>query len=179
MKDPEDLDADLRSVIYSTAVRHGNMQTFNKLVSLHNHTTLVEEKVTIASALTNFKQANIIEKALAMITSEHVRHQDVAYWVAYSFGNRYAREATWKWFTKHWDWLNESLGSDMSFSRFPIYSARSYSDPKFIKVYQRFFKPRLTPALERSYHQGLEIMEWQTAWRERDLTAIKGFFASN
>lgn len=175
---PEDLPADLRSVIYHTAVRHGNLQTFNKLVSLHNHTELAEEKITLASAITNFKQANIIEKALNMITTSEVRHQDVSYWVAYSFSNRYAHQATWNWFTKHWDWLEESLGFDMSFSRFPLYAARSFSSEDFLKTYKKFFTPRLTPALKRSYQQGIETIEWQSAWRKRDLAAIKEFYGS-
>jgi hypothetical protein len=34
----------------------------------------------------------------------------------------------------------------------------------------------MTPALERSYKQGLEMLEWQSAWRDRDYEAILKYF---
>lgn len=177
MKTPEDLPADLRATIYATAVRHGDRKTFDTLLQLYDATQLSEEKVTIASALTSFKQPELIEKALSLIDSDRVRHQDVPYWVAYSFGNRFGRKATWSWFTKHWDWLSENLSSDMSFARFPLFAARSFSDAEFLKQYKHFFEPRLTPGLERAYKQGIETIEWQAAWRNRDLKAVKQFFS--
>lgn len=175
-KKPEDLPADLRGVIYSTAVRNGDKKTFDKLLMMYKTTTLSEEKTTLCSALTGFKQPTIIAEALKVITTDAVRLQDVGYWVAYSFMNRHARHATWKWMTAHWDWLSENLGSDMSFSRFPLYSARSFTDPTFVQEYKDFFEPRLNPGLERAYKQGLETIEWQAAWKKRDLAAIKTFF---
>ncbi len=173
---PEDLPADLRSVIYSTAVRNGDKKTFDKLLKMHNETTLSEEKTTLISALTGFKQPEIVAEALKLIISDNVRLQDVGYWVAYSFTNRHARLATWEWLTQNWDWLSENLGSDMSFARFPLYAARSFSDARFLPKYRSFFEPRLTPGLDRSYKQGLETIEWQSAWKKRDLAAIKKFF---
>ena len=61
----------------------------------------------------------------------------------------------------------------LSFYRTPIYAARSFSDKDFIKEYNQFFKDKKSPALDRSIKQGLEILEWQTAWRKRDLGPIQ------
>jgi hypothetical protein len=33
------------------------------------------------------------------------------------------------------------------------------------------------PSLERSINQGVEMIEWQSAWRKRDLEFIKKFFS--
>lgn len=175
-KTPEDLPADLRSVIYSTAVRHGDAKTFKKLVDMHNTSTLSEERTTLVSAITGFEQPELIERALAMINSKDVRLQDIPYWMIYSFGNRHARTATWEWLTKNWDWLQQNIGTDMSFPRMPLYAARTMTEPGFITEYEKFFTPRLTPGLERAYKQGLETIQWHSAWRERDLAAIKNFF---
>lgn len=90
--------------------------------------------------------------------------------------NRYAREQTWQWLQKHWDWLEENLGSDLSFYRMPIYAARAYSDEKFIQEFSIFFEAHMQPALDRSYKQGLEMIQWQSAWKKRDLKPIKEFF---
>lgn len=176
MKDPEDLEPDLRGIIYSTAVRHGDKKTFAKLFKLHEESTLSEERTTIAAALTGFKQPELVDKALALINSPSVRLQDVSYWIAYSFMNRFSRDKTWEWMTENWEWLGENLGADMSFNRFPMYAANAYSNREFLKKFEAFFLPRLSPAFERSVKQGIEVLHWQSAWKERDFKEVSTFF---
>jgi len=76
----------------------------------------------------------------------------------------------------NWDWLQANMGTDLSFFRMPIYSARVHSDTLFINSYREFFEPRMEPAFERSYKQGLEMLEWQSAWRERDYKEVLKYF---
>lgn len=178
MTKPEDLPADLRSVIYNTAARHGDKKSFEKLLKLHNSSALSEERTTLAAALTGFEQPELIDKALALIKTDAIRLQDAAYWVAYGFMNRHAKRATWQWLQTNWSWLDENLGSDMSFSRFPLYAARSFSDKDFLAAYKKFFEPLVTPAIERAYQQGLETLNWQIAWKERDLDNIRHEFVN-
>jgi aminopeptidase N len=177
MKSPEDIEPDLRGIIYTTAARKGVATTFDRLLALHNQSTSSEERNTLAAALTNFRQPELITKSLELITSDNVRLQDVMYWVAYSFANRFARQATWDWMVEHWGWLEEQLGNDLGFSRVPIYAARAMSDEHFLKNYQKFFDSVRKPSLERSINQGVEMIEWQSAWRKRDLEFIKKFFS--
>lgn len=172
-----DIHADLRSVVFNTAARKGDRQTFDKLLKFHNATDNSEERLTLSAALTSFEQPELYEKALKLITTKTVRRQDAMYWVAYSFMNRHAKRATWQWMQDNWDWLDKHLGSDLSFYRTPIYAARSFSDEAFIKAYDTFFKDKITPALERSIKQGREMLEWQTAWRRRDLEPVKVYLA--
>ncbi|MDZ7786169.1 MAG: M1 family metallopeptidase [Candidatus Saccharibacteria bacterium] len=170
------IDSDLRSVVFGTVARLGDEKTFDKLVELHRNAHLSDEKVTIAAALTSFRQEKLIKRALGMIKSEDVRLQDVAYWMAYSLMNRHAREITWQWIKDNWDWLEENLGSDLSFYRIPIYVARVRSDKEFIKEYKAFFEPKLSPSFERAYNQGLEMLQWQSAWKDRDYKEVLTLF---
>jgi puromycin-sensitive aminopeptidase len=176
-KTPEDIHADLRSMIFTTAARHGNQSTFDKLLRFHNQTDMSEERTTLAAALTAFEQPELIDAALGLITTKTVRRQDAMYWVAYSFMNRHARDKTWTWMREHWHWLDKELGSDLSFYRTPIYAARSFSSSDFLKEYRDFFMPKSSPALERSIKQGLEILESNIAWKQRDLEAVRRFLA--
>jgi aminopeptidase N len=178
MSQPEDLPADLRGVIYNTAARHGDQSTFDKLLNLHNNSTSSEERTTLASAITGFQQPELIKQALQLIKTDAVRLQDAAYWVAYGFMNRHAKTATWQWLQDNWSWLDKNLGSDMSFSRFPLYAARSFSTADFQTAYKKFFEPLLTPALERAYQQGLETLNWQIAWKKRDLNNLRHEFVN-
>ncbi|HEV2402897.1 MAG TPA: M1 family metallopeptidase [Candidatus Saccharimonadales bacterium] len=179
MKRSEDIPPDIRSVIYATAARKGNAATFDKLLELYHATASSEEQVTICMALTGFEQIALIERALSLITTDSVRLQDALYWVAYSFSNRHAREATWQWLLGHWRWLKDNLGRDMGFSRLPIYAASGRSDSTFLKDYTVFFDRVTEPSLERSIKQGVEIIEWQSEWRRRDLAAVKAYFKSH
>lgn len=171
-----DIDPDLRGTVFGTVARLGGKAEFEKLLMLHNQSTLSEERVTIAAALTGFQHPELIQRALNLIDSDAVRLQDATFWIAYSFMNRHAKQMTWEWMKTHWDWLNTNLGSDLSFYRMPIYAARVFSDAAFSKEYVSFFTPHMSPALERSYNQGLEMLAWQTNWRSRALKEVKAFF---
>jgi len=171
-----DIDPDLRGTVYGTAARLGGQDEFDKLLKLHNEATLSEERVTLSAALTGFKQPKIIDQALSMIDSDHVRAQDITYWIAYSLLNRHAKQQTWDWLKTHWDWLEKTLGSDLSFYRMPVYVGRAFSDEKFLEEYKAFFLPRMSITLERTYNQGIEMIQWQSAWKKRSLKEVKAFF---
>ncbi len=104
--------------------------------------------------------------------------QDVAYWIAYSFMNRHAREYSWNWLKENWDWLKERNGTDLSFSRMPVYAARNFADEKMLEEFKDFFGGRLEPMLERSYNQGVEMIETNIEWRKRDSKAALEWFKS-
>lgn len=178
MKLPEDVHPDLRGVIYGTAARHGNVNSFQKMLDMHNSSTNSEERVTLAAALTQFEQPRLINQALSLITGSNVRLQDAPYWVAYSFMNRHARQITWKWLIDNWEWMVKNLGSDLSFFRMPIYAGRAFSDDEFLKEFTNFFESHMSPAFERPVNQAIETIQWQSAWKKRDLDAIKQYLNS-
>lgn len=179
MSKPEDVAPDVRGIVYATAVRERNdTATFEKLLKMHNASASSEERVNLASALTNFKDSKLMSRALKLIDTEAVRLQDVAYWIAYGYGNRFGRQATWEWMKDHWEWLAKNLGDDLSFHRFPVYAANAFASTDFLKEYQAFFEPRRDPSTARAIDQGTEIITWQSAWRDRDLESIKAFFSN-
>ncbi|MGB4758814.1 MAG: M1 family metallopeptidase [Candidatus Saccharimonadales bacterium] len=177
MQKSEDIEPDLRSVIYNTTARKGGEAEYERLFTLYKASKSSEERVTLAASLTNFKQPELIDRSLKLITTDNVRLQDVGYWIAYSFMNRHGRDAAWQWLKKNWDWLQKNIGNDLSFARTPVYAARAYSSRDFLPEFNAFFDDKRTPALERAINQAVEIIEWQSAWRDRDLAAIKQFFA--
>jgi puromycin-sensitive aminopeptidase len=175
MKRPEDLHPDLRGVVYGTVARNGSEADFQKMLDLHDTCTNSEERITLAGALTGFEDPKLIQQALAQITTERVRLQDAPYWVAYSFMNRHARVMTWNWLKENWDWLYDHIGADLSFYRMPIYAARGYSDASFLPEFTEFFGSHMGVAFDRPIKQAVETIQWQAAWRERDLAAIRNY----
>jgi aminopeptidase N len=145
-------------------------------LAMHNASKNSEDRVTLSAALTNFKQPALIQKALGQIQGKDVRLQDAAYWVAYSFANRHGRDLTWDWMVANWQWLQDNIGSDLSFYRMPNYAARNYSDESFLPTFTKFFESHMSTAFERPVKQAMETIRWQSAWRSRDLEAIKKYF---
>ena len=177
MNRPEDVEPDLRGVVYGTAARTGGEAEYEKLLKLHDESPSSEERVALAAALTGFKQPELIERTLAMIRTDRVRLQDVGYWIAYSFSNRHAKRQTWQWLQANWQWLEDNMGKDLSFYRMPLYVARSFSEASFLEEFQAFFGPMAKlPAFERPVAQAIETIQWQSAWRGRDLATVKAFF---
>lgn len=175
MKDPEDIAPDLRSVIWNTVARFGGTKEFEVFWRLHNQSTNSEVRVTLAAALTGFKDTKLTHRALEAIKSEDVRNQDAAYWVVYALMNRFGRDTAWQWMKENWNWLEETLGTDLSFSRFPVYAARVFTGEKYLKDYGKFFEPKSSPMLERTIKQGREIIQWHTDWYNRDHAKVLKF----
>jgi aminopeptidase N len=175
MKKPEDIHPDLRGVVYGTVARTGTSADFDKMLAMHNASANSEERVTLAGALTGFEQPDLIQRALKEITGDNVRLQDAPYWIAYSFTNRHARQATWKWLVENWNWLAKHMGSDLSFSRMPIYAGRAFSDESFLPEFTAFFEAHMSAAFERPVKQAIETIQWQAAWKTRDLEAIRAY----
>ena len=170
------LNPDLRPIVYSTMARHGAKKEFDELLNLYKNTHSNDEKLSITAAMTSFKQPDINKAVLELIKSGEIRLQDIGYWIAYSFMNRHAREMTWDWLKENWVWLKERIGTDLSFSRTPVYAARNFSDANSLEDYKNFFNSKMEPLIERSYNQGIEIIETNTAWHERDRDiALKWF----
>ncbi len=168
----EDLPANIRSVILASVSRHGNARTYSKVLGFYKETNNPEDKVALAAALTNFRTKTEFNKTLKLIKSKDVRLQDVGYWVAYSLSNPFGRQMAWEWLKGSWEWLEDNLGADLSFSRIPMYVARVYSDKKFLIEFEKFFADKHSPSLERAIKQGIETIKTQTAWRERDEQAL-------
>jgi aminopeptidase N len=170
------INPDMRGIIYSTAARKGGQKEFDELLSLYKSTNSSDEKLAITAALTSFEQPELHSRVLELMVSDTVRLQDTSYFLAYSFMNRHARAATWDWLKNNWQWLKDNLGTDMSFSRMPIYAARTFSDQSLVDDYIAFFSDKMETTIERSFNQGLEMAQTATAWRLRDSDeALKWF----
>ncbi|HUY52982.1 MAG TPA: M1 family metallopeptidase [Candidatus Dormibacteraeota bacterium] len=177
-KSVKDVNPDFKSFILYTVARHGSALEYDQMVKMHNQSNLSEERTTLITAITSFKQPELIDKTLKFISSEYVRSQDISYWIAYSFNNRFAKNKTWEWLKQNWKWLEDTIGTDLSFFRMPLYVARAFSEEKFIDEYQKFFVPILTPSFERSYKQGMEVIAIQSAWRRNSSEKVKEFIDS-
>lgn len=164
----EELPSNLRSMILASVAKHGSKSEFDKMLKMLKTTASAEDRIILSGAMTNFPGVNEYRRAIDLIKSEHVKLQDVSYWLVGALANPHSRDETWDWVKKNWRWLKKNFSSDMSYPRLPVYIARSYSDSSIIKDYQEFFKSVYEPSLKLGIKQGLETIKLQTAWRKRE-----------
>jgi puromycin-sensitive aminopeptidase len=167
-KQVEDLDKNLRGMILISVARRGDTNDFNKMLAMYRATTSAEEKNTLADALTDFREPELIKRSLDLIKSNDVRIQDAIHWIIGAFSNPYSRDLAWKWIKVNWSWLRTSLSGDISYPRIPVFIARCYSEPNFLAEYKQFFAKVSEPGLKRSIKQGVETLNNQIEWRQRD-----------
>ncbi len=172
----QSINPDLRGIVYATIAKHGDESIFNELVKMHNEADNSVEKLNLVAGITNFTQEEIIKKSLAMIISDDVRLQDVAYWISYSFSNRQAKFLTWEWLIKNWSWLETNMGKDLSFFMIPRYVARAFSDLSFLPDFENFFINQLSPSFRRPLYQAIETITWQALWKEREQSNLTEYF---
>jgi len=170
------LQPDTRGIVYTTSARLGNKKTYDELLNLYVKSSSADEKLSLTGAMTNFTQPEIHKEVLGLIIDGTVKLQDIGYWLAYSLMNRHSRKITWEWIKLNWKWLKKHIGTDLSFARMPVYVARNFATEIELKDYQEFFKKHMETMFERSYSQGLEIIETNIEWRLRDAdTSLKWF----
>lgn len=178
-RDKVPIKGDYRGFVYAAIARNGSEKEFRELIKLYESTDSPEEKLQLSSALTNFKNPSIHQSVLKYIKTDNVRIQDNVYWISGSLSNKYSFKITWKWLKENWQWLLETQGKDLSFSRMPNIVASGIADKKFLKEFEEFFKHRSGTALERPIKQAIETISWQSDWRDRDLEKVRKYFKDN
>lgn len=174
--DNTQIDPDLRATVYVTAARTGGQKEYDELLSSYIATSSSDEKLSITAAMTSFQQSELHAQVLALLQTKTIRTQDLSYWIAYCFMNRHSRRQTWQWLQDNWAWLKKVIGTDLGFARIPVYVARNFTDEDFLKEYTTFFESKMEPVIKRSYEQGLEIMQTNIAWHQRDAQAALAWF---
>lgn len=167
----ETIDPEIRSLVIGSVVRHTEDETvIRRLLEQYHSASSADLREDIASGLTSAKQPAHISLLLESFTdTSTIRPQDLFRWFAYLMRNRYARQATWRWMTEHWDWIEKSFAGDKSYDDFPRYAASGLLTRTQLDDYKQFFEPKATiPALTRTIELGIREIEGRLELLERD-----------
>ncbi|HEX6462275.1 MAG TPA: M1 family metallopeptidase [Candidatus Saccharimonadales bacterium] len=176
-KDPGDLPAEIRSIIYGAGARWRGEEAYDKLMTLYKQTTFAEERHNIAGGMSATRNLDVVHKLLAHMTDTSiVRLQDTAFWFVYLARKNDAREFAWQWLVDNWGWLMQQFGSDKSLDYFPRYAASAFTGKGWLEKYEAFFTPKKTdPALRRAIEIGIEEIISRTVWFERDEPSLRQY----
>ena len=169
------IDPELRHLVIATTVKRAADEAIVKeLLDIYKSTHSADLRDDICAGLTAARKLGHIQLLLeATMNNDIVRKQDVFRWFAYLIRSRYARDATWKWMTGNWNWIEESFAGDKSYDYFPQYAAGGLITREQLENYKKFFTPkRNVPALTRSIDLGIKEIEARVALIEKDSEAV-------
>jgi len=171
----DELDPEIRPVILSTIVRHGDAQIVDQLLDLYTKTTTAELREDICIGMTSTRVPEKINMLLESIKNpEIVRVQDVYHWFAFLIRGKDSRDTSWRWVRDNWDWVVQTFKGDKSYDDIPRYSASALSTRKQLKEYEEFFGPKKSePALTRTIELGIREIEGRVELIERDKDAVQ------
>lgn len=173
-KNPEDLPAEIRSMLMGVAVRFGEESEFERLIGLYTTSSNADFKTDICAALCSTKkpeQAKQLTKM--MLDTEIVRTQDTIRWYIYLLRNRYVRDIAWDWLVNNWDWIMEQFGGSKSYDDYARYSATLFNSDEHLRQYKDFFEPKASdPSLKRAIAIGINEITAKSEWRKRDLEPV-------
>lgn len=176
----KDLDAETRSVIFTTAVKQGVQGAFEFLLAEHDATNNGELKLDIAIATTATKKPGEAEQILARLKdASYIKPQDLYYWLVYLMRNRHMREVAWNWMVTEWGWIEQTFARDKSYDYFPRYAASICNTHEWSEKFRSFFEPkRQEIVLERNINMGFAEIDIRVKWLERDLKSVQDFLKS-
>lgn len=179
--DLNNLPAELRSTIMSTAVRHGESSVIKRLLDEYKDAT-ADLQLDITAALSSTKHHEVAKQifSAALGPEGFVRTQDLMRWLAVFMRNHYIRDFTWDWLTNNWQWVEESLGQSKSFDYLPVYCASNFTTIEWQAKYLKFFDPLSSDKrLQRNIAVGKADIESRIAWRKRDEKLIREWLSQN
>ena len=107
LEDPDSLNPDLRSPVYSLTAWQGSTETERILRKLFLETEEVEEKRRFLGALSGFKDERILRSSLDYSLSTDVRKQDSIISLMIVGANPFGRDLVWPWIRENWGELSK------------------------------------------------------------------------
>ena len=174
--DPANLPADLRSVTFSMAAKRGDQALYDTMWELEKAATLHEEKMRFLGALCSFQDQTLLQTTLERsLEDDHVRSQDTIRAVVFVASNRHGRDLAWRFLKDNWDEFDRRYGEGgFALMRLVSISSLFTTEEKRQEVIE-FFDTHPVPAADRTIRQGLERMEINMAWLDRNREELRSW----
>jgi aminopeptidase N len=171
----EHIDPELRPLIISSVVRHGDATIVDELLRRYMESQSGELRQDISLGITSTKIPSKIAQLLHSIKNpEMVRPQDAARWFIYLVRGRESRTMAWTWIRDNWQWIIDTFGGDKSYDDYPRYSASALTTKLQLDEYKAFFIPmKDILALTRAISMGISEIEGRVDLIERDGPAVR------
>ncbi len=166
---------DIRGAVYNIVAENGSAKEYKQLTKLFDKTEMQEEQKRIMSALTQFKQRQLIQKALKFALSKKVRPQDSPLMLSAIAANPYARSGAWKFLKANWKILKHRYAAGGHMLNRIIQPFWHFSSQSKAKEIKNFFKKNAVLGTGRTISQVLEKIEANRLWKKNNFKNFKNY----
>jgi aminopeptidase N len=166
----EPLDPTLADAVVSVAAAHGDAKLFDALLSASEKATSPDERYRYLYALPQFTDPRLIERGLELVTTDRVRTQDAAIYLARFLVQPESRDRAWTFLAERWDALAPKVtifGGDVNL----VQATGAFCDARSKDRVGSFFAAHPLPAAARALAQAQEQIA--NCMRLRDSQAPK------
>jgi puromycin-sensitive aminopeptidase len=171
--DPQAVHPDLRSTVLNLAAFGGDRSTYDALREVEQRATLQEEKLRALTALTHFRQPDLLRDTLELSLSPVVRSQDTIRVVAGVAVNPHGRELAWEFVRARWPEFDQRYGGGgFLLTRLIESVTSSFTTLAKEQEVAEFFLRHPVPSATRTVQQCLERIRINTRWLFRNRTDV-------
>ncbi len=169
LEEESSLRPDLRAVVYNLAAEQGDDEMFETMRRLEQEFDLQEERVRMQMALTQFRQPELLRRALEMaLNQEQIRVQDAPRILMGVGGNIRGLDLTWEFMKNNWPEIERRYaGGGFAIMRLVSITGGFTMQDAATDV-RTFFDAHPTPSATRAIQQSLERIELNRLWLERN-----------
>ncbi|KAL7055268.1 hypothetical protein AAHC03_024269 [Spirometra sp. Aus1] len=172
---PEDIiPADLRVAIYSTVLRHGGEEEFNRLLCLHEKAEAQDERVRILHCLGVTRKPELVERTIALALSDFVRKQDRLRPLMSLSSSPAGRRAVLKLIKTHIANLDDTLGRPNLTAHVVRAACEGFCTPHYHAEIEQFFTENPISS-KRAVQQALESISVNVSLLQRESDRLTPF----
>lgn len=167
---------DLRGVVYRAVLSVGNLDTFEKILTIYRETDMLEEKSRILSSLGAVKDLNILQRILEFSMSDEVRAQEIFQIIRSVVVSPSGQHLAWQYFKNNFKKFVNRCQSGTLLTLIVGDVTQNFVSEDSIKDIVEFFDENPIAGTERTIQQSIEKIKLNVAWFNREKEAIEEFF---
>jgi puromycin-sensitive aminopeptidase len=171
LDDRRSLDPNLADTVVALAARQGGANLFEGFLGAANTAGTPQERRRFLMALGEFRDPDLVKRALSLSLTDAVGTQDVAILLSRMLGNRAAGEQTWDFIKRRWSTLRRRM-PPMLITR-PIEATPHLGSRTARRDVASFFRANPVPTGARAVRQALEKFDLNLEFQARAAPALR------
>ncbi|OJJ44518.1 hypothetical protein ASPZODRAFT_70994 [Penicilliopsis zonata CBS 506.65] len=178
-----DLDAihpNIRGSVFSIVLKNGGAKEYDIVLDRFRHAATSDEKTTALRCLGSAEDPALIQRTLALASSDEVKNQDIYLPLSGLRSHAAGVDARWTWLKSNWDAIFKRLPPSLGMLGTVIQiTVSSFSTPAQLKEVEAFFAEKDTKGFDRAVEQSLDTIRAKISWIERDGGDVENWLKTN
>ena len=177
--DDSQIHPDLLRTVFSQSVKHGGEKEYETVLGVYHNPTTPTHKIAAMLALGASRDQKLLDRTIEFLFGGEVKEQDFMYFFAALSANPAGRRLIWEATKTRYDDLVKRFAGNFSLSRLIEYSFSSFSSQKDAEDVKSFFATKDTAKFSMGLSQGLDAVQANARWLERDSEDVRQWLSQN